>query len=34
MYMEGKCGQLNNYNVKSAGVHKYTFTVLLKLDKY
>ena len=34
MYIWGKCGQLNNYNVKSVGIYKYTFLVFLKLDEY
>jgi hypothetical protein len=34
MYISGKCGQLNNYNVKSVGVYKNTFIVFLKLDEY
>jgi len=34
MYIWGKCGQFNNYNVKRVGVYKYTFIVLLKLDEY
>jgi len=34
MYIWGKCGQLNNYNVKSVGVYKHTFIVFLKLDEY
>jgi hypothetical protein len=34
MYIWDKCGQLNNYNVKSDGVYKQNFIVLLKLDEY
>ena len=34
MYIQGKCGQLNNYNVKSVGIYKYTFIFFLKLDEY